>query len=238
VIGGRVLAGLAAAVGVFGAGAAVAARTGAHRRVWREAVEQAGCPSGRPAAAVARVLDLANREMHREALLLAEPLGLDVLDVGFGGGGVPRMLLARDRDLRVAALDPSPEMVARMERRNEYEIAEGRLDVRLGSAVDLPWDADRFDTVLAINTVYFWEDLDAGLRELVRVLRPGGTVGIALAGLEAQRRLGFEEHGARLVAPDEIADALAGHGLEPVEQLPMRSERRRGAVFVRGLRPD
>jgi SAM-dependent methyltransferase len=47
---------------------------------------------------------------------------------------------------------------------------------------DLPYDDGRFDLVVAINSHYFWPDLTGGLREIMRVLRPGRTV--ALAGGE------------------------------------------------------
>ena len=47
---------------------------------------------------------------------------------------------------------------------------------------DLPYEDSRFDLIVAINAHCFWPDLEAGLGEIMRVLRPRGSV--ALAGGE------------------------------------------------------
>jgi SAM-dependent methyltransferase len=50
------------------------------------------------------------------------------------------------------------------------------VDVRLGSAEDLPFEDDAFDLALAQLVVHFMRDPAAGLREMARVTRPGGTM--------------------------------------------------------------
>jgi SAM-dependent methyltransferase len=59
---------------------------------------------------------------------------------------------------------------------------QGRVFLREANVSDLPYDDGRFDLVVAINSHCFWSDLAAALREIRRVLQPGGTV--ALAGGE------------------------------------------------------
>ena len=88
--------------------------------------------------------------------------------------------------------------------------ASGAMDLRFAAVADLPFDDDMFDVTVSVNTVQFWPDLIAGLREIRRVTRPGGTVLIAWHGGSAptriQRRLTLD--GSEL---DRIASALNEH---------------------------
>jgi len=96
--------------------------------------------------------------------------GQRVLDVGCGPGALTAQLLDRVGLDHVAAVDPSAPFA---------EAARSRfpgLDVRSASAEDLPFPDDAFDTALAQLVVHFMSDPVAGLREMGRVTRPGGTV--------------------------------------------------------------
>jgi SAM-dependent methyltransferase len=61
----------------------------------------------------------------------------------------------------------------------------GRVRLQVGSVSALPFDAGRFDKVLAVNNVQFWPQLADDLREVARVLRPGGTLAIVLQPRQA-----------------------------------------------------
>lgn len=93
-----------------------------------------------------------------------------VLDVGCGPGVLTAPLVSRCGDGSVAAVDPSPPFVAAA--REQFP----RADVREASAEHLPYDDDTFDAALAQLVVHFMADPVAGLREMGRVTRPGGTV--------------------------------------------------------------
>jgi ubiquinone/menaquinone biosynthesis C-methylase UbiE len=51
-----------------------------------------------------------------------------------------------------------------------------RVEIRQGSVSQLPFPDDTFDLVTAVETHYFWPDLPADMREVFRVLKPGGAV--------------------------------------------------------------
>src|SRR5690606_11128774 len=97
-----------------------------------------------------------------------------VLDIGFGGGTSFKALLRACLDGKVAGIDRADTMVTRARRIWARDIEAGRLQVEQGTVCALPWDDGTFDRVLTVNTIYFWEDQEAALREVVRVLAPGG----------------------------------------------------------------
>jgi SAM-dependent methyltransferase len=96
--------------------------------------------------------------------------GVRVLDVGSGPGALTAELVGRVGAGSVAAVDPSPPFVAAARERHPG------VDVREAPAEDLPFEADMFDAALAQLVVHFMSDPVAGIREMARVTRAGGTV--------------------------------------------------------------
>jgi SAM-dependent methyltransferase len=96
--------------------------------------------------------------------------GQRALDVGCGPGALTAELVERLGASSVAAVDPSePFVVATRERYPE-------VDVQHASAERLPHPDGAFDATLAQLVVHFMADPVAGLREMARVTRNGGTV--------------------------------------------------------------
>lgn len=96
--------------------------------------------------------------------------GQRVLDVGCGPGALTAELVERVGPDAVSAVDPSAPFVAAARARFPD------VDVRSGVAEHLPFPDDGFDHALAQLVVHFMSDPVAGLREMARVTRPGGTV--------------------------------------------------------------
>lgn len=96
--------------------------------------------------------------------------GQRALDVGCGPGALTQALAARLGARQVSAVDPSAPFVEACRRR-----VPGA-DVRLSAAEKLPFHNGRFDAVLSQLVVNFMTDAPAGVREMCRVTRRGGTV--------------------------------------------------------------
>ena len=96
--------------------------------------------------------------------------GQRVLDVGCGPGALTGELVARNGAGRTAAADPSMSFVEACAERF------AGVDVRAAPAEQLPWPASLFDAALAQLVVNFLDDADAGVSEMRRVVRDGGTV--------------------------------------------------------------
>jgi SAM-dependent methyltransferase len=91
-----------------------------------------------------------------------------VLDVGCGPGALTAHL--RSVGAEVAAIDPSPPFVDAIRTRFPD------MDVRQGTAEEMPYDTGVFDAALAQLVVHFMTDPVAGTRQMARVTRPEGVV--------------------------------------------------------------
>ena len=97
------------------------------------------------------------------------PRGRTVLDVATGTGLVAERL--RARGFTVTGLDQSPEMLAEARRR-----FGGHVTLVEASADELPFADASFDHLTFTYLLRYVDDPAATLRELARVVRPGGTI--------------------------------------------------------------
>ncbi len=123
----------------------------------------------------AALLSLGQDPRWRRFLVSCLPVGPGhrVLDVATGTGAVAAELLRRG--CQVVGLDQSPGMLAEARRRLPSEV-----ELVLGDADHLPFPDCAFDALAFTYLLRYVDDPGATLRELARVVRPGG----ALAGLE------------------------------------------------------
>jgi ubiquinone/menaquinone biosynthesis C-methylase UbiE len=98
-----------------------------------------------------------------------------VLDIGCGGGRTVSKLAAIVTQGKVCGIDYSNASVAASRRTNAKQIDSGRVEIRQGSVSQLPFPDGVFDLVTAVETHFFWPNLPADLREVFRVLKPGGS---------------------------------------------------------------
>jgi ubiquinone/menaquinone biosynthesis C-methylase UbiE len=99
-----------------------------------------------------------------------------ILDVGCGGGRTISKLAAKATQGKVYGVDYSEESVAASRRKNAGSIGRDRVEVRQGSVSQLPFSDGMFNLVTAVETHFYWPDLPADLREILRVLKPGGAL--------------------------------------------------------------
>lgn len=99
-----------------------------------------------------------------------------ILDVGCGGGMTVRKLAAIAAEGRVYGIDFSEESVSVSQRTNQQLTKTGRVEIRHASVSCLPFSDDTFDLVTAVDSHYYWPDLAADVREVLRVLKPDGKL--------------------------------------------------------------
>ncbi len=127
-----------------------------------------------------------------------------VLDVATGTGAVALELTAAEPERRVVGIDQSAEMLAVARER-----VDERVELHEGRAESLPFADAEFDALTFTYLLRYVDDVPATLRELARVVRPGGVVAMQEFGLprgvwrplwELYVRLGLPAAGA-VIAP-------------------------------------
>jgi len=133
-------------------------------------------PSGLLGRRMVRAMNLSHAAMTDWGLQhLAVPKDAVVMDVGCGGGRTVQRLSALATEGKIIGLDYSPASVAVSKNTNAPAIQAGRVEIEQGSVAALPFPDRTFDVVTAVETHYYWPDLPANTREVLRVLKPGGT---------------------------------------------------------------
>jgi ubiquinone/menaquinone biosynthesis C-methylase UbiE len=141
--------------------------------------EQARHAKGLLGRAIAAIMA---RETWAENRRAIAALGVEasdwVLDVGSGPGRSLAALAGLASRGRVAGVDPSHLMAEIATRRNRALVAAGRVEIVVAGAASLPFADGTFDKALCVHVIYFWDDMQAALREIARVMKPGGRLAL------------------------------------------------------------
>ena len=171
---------------------------------------------GRPEGLLGRlggvILARGNRKFAEEIVAFLEIEPSDkVLEIGFGPGVAIELLAGATSGGTVAGVDVSQEMVEQAAARNAAAIGTGKVVLRRGTVERMPFEDDAFDLALAINSMQVWPDVDAGLREIRRVLRPGGRIALAFTPRSGQARAGVTDRlGAAGFADARLVELRGG----------------------------
>lgn len=169
---------------------------------------------------------------------LQVPAGRRWLDVGCGTGALCAAIIEGCAPAAVTGVEPSEGFLA-----TARQQLAGRAELLQGTATDLPIGAQSVDVVVSGLVLNFVADTDAALREMARVLVPGGTVGAYVwdyAGRMELMRYFWDvaveidpaaaplDEGARfpLCRPERLVAALVGADLEDVAVQPIDVETR------------
>jgi len=140
----------------------------------------------------------------------------DVLDVGCGTGRLLKAAADRWSRARMTGVDVSEKMIIEAQRKHERD---PRFSFKQGDASALPFGAASFDAAFSTMSLHHWGEQVSGIREVARVLRPGGL--FVLADVDAPFIFVIGPlfnwiDGSRFRAPEDIRRLLEGAGLSVV----------------------
>jgi arsenite methyltransferase len=183
-----------------------------------------------------------------------------ILDAGCGTGWLCRLLAQRVTQGRVVGMDVSDEMIRRAQ---AASAGVANVSFQTGGVDAIPEAADSFTRAVSVESAYYWPHPGEGLREILRVLAPGGSAWVLINYyrddpdchqwaehyaipthlLSAAEWAGlFREAGFREVADRRIPDlsptpdVYTGRWFRDADQ--MRRFKQVGALLVHGSKPE
>jgi SAM-dependent methyltransferase len=155
-----------------------------------------------------------------------------VLDVGCGGGGAVSLLATKVTKGKVYGLDHSQDMVKLARKVNKRHIESGLVEIKCGSVSKLPFEDGEFNIVTAFETIEFWPNLNEDLKEVKRILRPGGEILIVnrLAGEKENRWSEF----LQIRTSEEFRERLKAAGFSDIS---IDDDSREGWIAILASKP-
>ena len=186
-------------------------------------VKQSRKPTGKFGRFYARLMNYGHSEVTQWGLSHVSINKNDaILDIGCGGGKTVKSLAKTATEGKIYAIDYSEDCVAVASKINKKLINAGRVEILHASVASLPFSDDSFNLVTAVEAYYFWPDLINNLKEICRVLKPGGSV---ILINEMYRHEKFEERNAKWARigdftyhlPEEFREFLRDAGYPSIQ---------------------
>ncbi len=155
-----------------------------------------------------KVLNHGNKSMLDAAVEGLQPKeGEQIIDVGFGGGYALDRVRERVAPARPVGVEISLPMIEAGRERWGDAVELHRADVTA-----MPFAEAVADAVLSVNTIYFWPEPHAALREIRRVLKPGGRLVLGVRRKSIMCLSPLTWFGFRLYSVRQVEELLRGAG--------------------------
>ena len=182
--------------------------------------KQLASPSGIPGAFVGHLMNSVNRKMNSETVAYMDVQKDDtVLDIGFGGGITLALLVKAASSGLVVGMEKSKISIKQASRTYKALIQKKQMKLIEGSVESIPFEDKYFDKICTVNTIYFWENVKAGLAEINRVLKPDGAFVLSFRPAKEMKKLPFTRYGFSLFEQDSIAKLLENAGFKDSEMI-------------------
>lgn len=114
-----------------------------------------------------------------------------VLDIGCGGGATLKRISERIRTGHLTGVDYSEVSVKMSRETNGADIRNGKMEILEASVEKLPFEDERFDKIVTVESFYFWPNPTENLKEVLRILKKGGVF-LLVADIYQKEGLGKE----------------------------------------------
>jgi len=179
-------------------------------------------PSGIAGGLSTFIMNLTNQRQYNAVIsALSLSAGDTVLDIGFGNGYLLHRL-AKIAPATFHGIDISEDMVRAATARNKKLVLSGQMHLQVGDVSKINLEDGFFDKVYTVNTVYFWQDIDLGLSEINRVLKPNGIFINAVYSKKVLDSLRHADYGYTKYTQAQLKKAAKQNGFEILEVIETR----------------
>ena len=181
-------------------------------------MSQASKPVGFFGRLSARGMGLGNRGFYKNTARILNLQSNDIfLEIGFGSGIFIKKYASHVS--RISGLDYSEDMIKLASSINKDLIRSGKAEFKQGNASSLPWSDNTFSVVVGIETFFFWPKPEEALKEIFRVLSPGGRLVLEMAynkddGKDHTKII--EKHKLKLYSGEEMKALLKKTGFSKI----------------------
>lgn len=179
----------------------------------RTVAEQLARPSGDLGMDISSKMNETNAFITARSIeALAPKSGEVIVELGPGNGALSRGLVRTlGKGGRYLGIEVSEDMVP-VAQKSLRDAAEGEIRVHAGDCHDAVVDAASIDGLMAVNVLYFVEDLDGLLARIYPWFRAGGRCVFGIRPAATLQNLCFHEFGFHIRPPEVIESALSRHG--------------------------
>ncbi|MES2678971.1 MAG: class I SAM-dependent methyltransferase [Bacteroidota bacterium] len=183
-----------------------------------EIAKQLRQPQGDYAKEVGERMNEGNLQMN---LYTIEKLNINpsdrVLEIGMGNGFFVKNILGKNESVAYTGCDFSEAMVREAGTRNEEYLKNKRAGFFLANAEHLSFPDNSFNKIFTVNTIYFWDQPEAVLKELGRVLTPEGVLLIALRPKSVMDHFPMTKFGFNTFSAKDVSALLGQNGFKVIE---------------------
>ncbi len=121
-----------------------------------------------------------------------------VLEIDFGPGYAIRKIASLLKQGFVAGITSSESLWRHARARNEAAIRTGNVELKLGTALAIPYPDDCFDKAFTVNSIETWLEPTNDLQEIERVVKPGGRLVVAWQPFQGEQETEAQYAGLRI----------------------------------------
>ena len=176
-------------------------------------VAQLRKPTGEFGLEVAANMNVCNREMNLSAIdALNIQTGETILEIGFGNGLFAKDVLNVAAGVRYIGCDYATEMVKAASINNRELTTRGAANFLEARIEQMPLHSYSVNKIFTVNTLYFWDDLDAAFEEMKRLLIAGGLLAIAFRPESCLRQYPASNFGFTHFSSVQVENLLNEYG--------------------------
>jgi ubiquinone/menaquinone biosynthesis C-methylase UbiE len=181
-------------------------------------MSQVAKPTGFFGKTIAKGMARGHKEFYKNALKAINPKKDDIyLEIGFGSGIFIKKYMSHVS--KIAGIDYSEDMVKLASDINRNLVESGKAEFKQGYASSLPWDDNKFTVVATIEVFFFLNETEKTLKEICRVLKPGGRL-IIETGYNKDDEVDHKRHikkmGLKLYSGEEMKKLLKKTGFNDI----------------------
>lgn len=173
-----------------------------------ERASQLRKPSGEGAAVIIEYMNKGNGRLYQSVLSeLSASAGESILELGPGNGVAVAGIIA-EGDVRYTGLDYSPDSVKLAIETNREAVDSGTATFIQGEVRNMPFEDASFDKILGVNIVYFFDTPSEEMKEIKRVLKPGGKIIFGYRPEHIMIHYPFSDFGFTKYSPEKLENLL------------------------------